>query len=109
MRRTYPLNNRRSSSPKRRYSPVRRPPSPEVLVDTRPILGYWDIRGLAQAIRYQLVFLGIDFVDQHLHHTEDVSSRQTWLDQKDTLGLDFPNLPYFIDGEVKITEHMAIH
>lgn len=77
--------------------------------DIRPILGYWDIRGLAQAIRYQLVYLGVDFIDHHLTHTEDVNSRQAWLDQKGTLGLDFPNLPYFIDGEVKITEHMAIH
>ena len=43
--------------------------------DTRPILGYWDIRGLAQAIRYQLVYLGVDFIDHHLTHTEDVNSR----------------------------------
>ena len=72
-------------------------------------MGYWDIRGLAQAIRYQLVFMGVEFEDQHLKHTEDVASRQAWLDQKGQLGLDFPNLPYFIDEEVKITEHMAIH
>ena len=25
------------------------------------------------------------------------------------MGLDFPNLPYFIDGDVRISEHMAIH
>ena len=27
---------------------------------------------------------------------------------KPTLGLDFPNLPYLIDGDVKITESVAI-
>jgi glutathione S-transferase len=55
------------------------------------------------------VFQGIDFTDQHLPHTEDVTSRQVWLDQKGQLGLDFPNLPYFIDNDAKITEHLAIH
>lgn len=88
---------------------VRKVQPPLLIDDDKPILGYWDIRGLAQAIRYQLVYQGIEFIDQHLHHTEDVQSRQAWLDQKGTLGLDFPNLPYFIDGEVRITEHMAIH
>ena len=27
---------------------------------------------------------------------------------KDNLGLDFPNMPYFIDGEVRLTEPLAI-
>ena len=25
------------------------------------------------------------------------------------MGLDFPNLPYFIDNDLRITEHLAIH
>ena len=28
---------------------------------------------------------------------------------KFTLGLEFPNLPYFVDGDFKLTETMAIH
>ena len=28
---------------------------------------------------------------------------------KPTLGLEFPNLPYFIDGDFKMTETLAIH
>lgn len=75
----------------------------------KPVLGYWDIRGLAQAIRYQLIYQNIDFVDYYHKHTEDIQSRQIWLDQKDSFGLDFPNLPYFIDSDLRITEHMAIH
>eukprot|EP00004_Rigifila_ramosa_P018916 TRINITY_DN4761_c0_g1_i1.p2 TRINITY_DN4761_c0_g1~~TRINITY_DN4761_c0_g1_i1.p2 ORF type:complete len:234 (-),score=62.84 TRINITY_DN4761_c0_g1_i1:48-656(-) len=35
-------------------------------------------------------------------------SRDAWLSEKHTLGLDFPNLPYLIDGEVKLTESSAI-
>ena len=36
-------------------------------------------------------------------------SQETWLSQKFNLGLDFPNLPYFIDGDFKLTESFAIH
>ena len=28
---------------------------------TKPIFGYWDIRGLGQAIRFQLAYQGVDF------------------------------------------------
>ena len=44
------------------------------------VLGYWDIRGLAQAIRYQLAYQGIQFDDLYYYSSEDVSSRQSWLD-----------------------------
>ena len=30
-------------------------------------------------------------------------------ERQDKLGLDLPNLPYFTDGQVRITEHLAIH
>jgi hypothetical protein len=56
-----PREIKRTMSPQRVATP-----------EEKPILGYWDIRGLAQAIRYQLVFQGIDFKDHHLPHTEDV-------------------------------------
>merc|ERR1719150_1449974 len=35
-------------------------------------------------------------------------SREPWNSVKQTLGLPFPNLPYLIDGELKITETLAI-
>ena len=34
--------------------------------------------------------------------------RSCWTDVKFKLGLDFPNLPYLIDGEVNLTETVAI-
>lgn len=84
---------------------------PPVIVQpkVKPVLGYWDIRGLAQGLRYQMVYIGLLFEDRHYVHTEDVFSRAVWLDQRFSMGLDFPNLPYFIDGDTRLTEHMAIH
>ena len=32
----------------------------------------------------------------------------SWLDIKNTLPLDFPNLPYMYDGETKVTQHLTI-
>ena len=76
---------------------------------SKPKLGYWKIRGLAQQIRYVHVYLGVDFEDV-MYETGDAPdfSRQDWLDIKPTLGFDFPNLPYYIDGDFKITESAAI-
>ena len=34
--------------------------------------------------------------------------KSCWTDIKDKLGLDFPNLPYFVDGNIKITQSNAI-
>lgn len=31
-----------------------------------------------------------------------------WLKVKETLQLDFPNLPYLIDGDLRMTQSMAI-
>ncbi|CAC5396271.1 Glutathione S-transferase Mu 1,Glutathione S-transferase Mu 5,Glutathione S-transferase Mu 2,Glutathione S-transferase [Mytilus coruscus] len=35
-------------------------------------------------------------------------SKESWLSVKHTLGLPFPDLPYYIDGEVKLTQSNAI-
>ena len=79
------------------------------MAESRPKLGYWHIRGLAAQIRYMLHYAKVDFEDV----TYDVSaapewSRASWTDVKFTLGLDFPNLPYFFDGELNLTETAAI-
>ena len=34
--------------------------------------------------------------------------KSCWFDIKYSLGFDFPNLPYFIDGDVKLTQTNAI-
>ncbi|KAA0189267.1 Mu-class gst glutathione S-transferase [Fasciolopsis buskii] len=68
------------------------------------ILGYWKIRGLAQPIRMLLEYYGVEY-EEHLYGKED---QEKWLDEKFNLGLDLPNLPYYIDGNVKLTQSMAI-
>ena len=56
------------------------------------------------------MYQGIDFEDTQWPTTADVNSRQDWLDNKFHMGLDFPNLPYFIDTDgFKMTESIAIH
>ncbi|CAL1275167.1 unnamed protein product [Larinioides sclopetarius] len=69
----------------------------------KPLLGYWGIRGIAEPIRYLLHYKKIDFDEKrYIHGTEE------WWNVKPTLGLDFPNLPYFIDGDITLTQSIAI-
>jgi len=75
----------------------------------KPVLGYWNIRGLAQDTRLMLTYLKVDFEDKiYAFGPAPEYSQQAWLSEKTTLGLDFPNLPYYIDGDVKITESKAV-
>lgn len=74
-----------------------------------PTLGYWKIRGLAQPMRLMLNYVGEDFEDKFYEQGDGPEfSRAAWLDVKPTMGLDFPNLPYYFDGDVKITQSNAI-
>jgi len=73
-----------------------------------PTLGYWKIRGLAQPIRLLMGYAKTDFEDVQYEVTDGDFSTESWLKVKYTLGLDFPNLPYYIDGDIKITQSNAI-
>jgi glutathione S-transferase len=76
---------------------------------TTPVLCYWDIRGLAQPIRLLLNYTGTEFEDRMLSCGPAPGfDKSCWFDNKFSFGLDFPNLPYYIDGEVKITQSNAI-
>jgi len=75
----------------------------------KPRLGYWDIRGLAAPLRYLLAYAGEDYEDErYAVGPPPEYSRDKWFSVKFTLGLDFPNLPYYMDGKVKLTETNAI-
>lgn len=45
-----------------------------------------------------------------MYGSSDIASKpgESWFEEKDKLGLDFPNLPYLIDGDFKLTESEAI-
>ncbi|XP_037062889.1 glutathione S-transferase Mu 7 isoform X3 [Peromyscus leucopus] len=72
-------------------------------------LGYWDIRGLAHAIRMLLEYTDSSYEEKRytMGDAPDYDQSQ-WLNEKFKLGLDFPNLPYLIDGSHKITQSNAI-
>ena len=55
---------------------------------SKPIVGYWDIRGLAQPIRLLLTYLNIDFEDVRFTQRED------WFAKKFEMGFDFPNVSF---------------
>ncbi|XP_012323503.2 glutathione S-transferase Mu 3 isoform X2 [Aotus nancymaae] len=73
------------------------------------VLGYWDIRGLAHAIRLLLEFTDTPYEEKRYTCGEAPDyDRSQWLDVKFKLDLDFPNLPYLLDGKNKITQSNAI-
>lgn len=66
-------------------------------------LGYWKIRGLAQYLRHLLSYTETDF--QEVQY----DNQDKWFkEDKPSIGFDFPNLPYLIDGEFRLTESAAI-
>lgn len=66
-------------------------------------LGYWGIRGLAQVPRLLLNHVGVEFEDKQ--YTE----APLWFgEDKVNLGLNFPNIPYLLDGEFNVTESSAV-
>lgn len=67
-------------------------------------LGYWNVQGVAHSIRLLLKVANADYKDR----LYDENEKQIWFDEKPNIGLDFPNLPYLIDGETKLTQSLAI-
>nr|VZI25974.1 unnamed protein product [Spirometra erinaceieuropaei] len=67
-------------------------------------LGYWSIRGLAQPIRLLLEYVGEDYQEKRFEKTDI----EKWKEMKYTLGIGFPNLPYIIDGDVKLSQSSVI-
>jgi len=73
------------------------------------VLAYWDIRGLAQPIRLLLEHVNADWEDkQYVTGPAPNYDKTGWFSDKPTLGLPFPNLPYLLDGDVKLVQSGAI-
>uniref|UniRef100_H2XQD9 glutathione transferase n=1 Tax=Ciona intestinalis TaxID=7719 RepID=H2XQD9_CIOIN len=78
---------------------------------SKMILGYWNFRGMGEQIRLMLEYLGLEYEDVKYYQVlrkDNTADLSNWLDEKYKLGLNFPNLPYLIDKDVKLTESMAI-
>ena len=79
-------------------------------------LGYWDIRGLAQPIRFLLAYAKAPFSEVRIGVNQDGSliadEATDWEAHKHSLGVAFPNLPYLIDKsgptEVRLTQSNAV-
>lgn len=79
---------------------------------------YWNICGLGQPIRYALQLADETsaggYADVRVHYgpgepgTEGY--KRLWMDKKDAVGeaMPFPNLPYFFDGDVALTQSNTI-
>ncbi|XP_034028125.1 glutathione S-transferase Mu 1-like [Thalassophryne amazonica] len=73
------------------------------------LLGYWDIRGLAQPIRLLLEYTGSDYEEKRYCCGEAPDyDKSCWFDEKHKLGFNFPNLPYLVDGDRKLVQSSAI-
>ncbi|XP_055354082.1 glutathione S-transferase-like [Paramacrobiotus metropolitanus] len=72
---------------------------------SKPVVGYWEIRGFVMPIRYLLEYVGQEYEFKSYNLNDQNEWRQN---DKQNLGLEFPNLPYFIDGDLKITQSNAI-
>ena len=61
---------------------------------------------MGNAIRYQLAYEKVDFFEIRYEF-----GTSEWADAKakNEMGLPFPNIPYFINGDVKISEGLALH
>jgi len=65
-------------------------------------IGYWGIKGVAEKARLLAAYLHQEYEEYN------PASMEEWQGRKFTLGLEFPNLPYLIDGDVKLTESKAL-
>lgn len=76
-------------------------------VDAVPTVVYWNIVGLASPLRMALAAFGVPYVDVRID-ASGPAGREPWLQAKPTLPLPFPNLPYYIDSKVSLTQSDAI-
>ena len=79
-------------------------PMPSPRARAVAVLGYWKMRGLAQPIRFLLAYLDVHYEEKIFElGAAPTYSTMAWTSVKDSLELDFPDSPYFIDEQVRVT------
>ncbi|XP_013412351.1 glutathione S-transferase Mu 1 [Lingula anatina] len=74
-----------------------------------PVLGYWNIRGLCQPIRLLLNYVEQEYEEKvYVLGPGPDFNDEDWTGEKFNLGLSFPNIPYWIDGDTKLVQSHAI-
>lgn len=72
-------------------------------------LGYWNFRGRAECLRWLLNFLKVNYKEEnYVMGPPPAKDRSSWIKAKYARGYDYPNLPYIVDGDFKLTELAAI-
>ena len=66
-------------------------------------LGYWGLKGAGEPIRWLIKYLNLPVLEYNPNTPDEWFSDKKW-----KMGLKFPNLPYLIDGDFKLTETCAI-
>ena len=76
----------------------------------KPTLGYWNIRGLGAQCTYLLAYCEVDYnLREYKGRIVDGKpDADGWFEDKKNLGINFPNLPYFIDGDIKMAETLPL-
>ncbi|KAF0312633.1 Glutathione S-transferase Mu 1 [Amphibalanus amphitrite] len=71
------------------------------------VFGYWAIKGLGQPCRLLLELAGEEYQDNRF---DQLRAEDVWIQEKakNPHGLPFPNLPYYVDGDQKLTQSSAI-
>jgi len=74
-----------------------------------PKYAYWNCQGLGHPIRMALAYNRVDYEAINYKVVNSIEGEKLdWPSNKFNLGLPLPNLPYYIDGDVKLTQGGAI-
>jgi len=65
-------------------------------------LHYWKIRGLGEPIRMMLEYLGLKYENKYKASIEE------WIKEKNQIGIELHNIPYLVDGDVRLSQSFAI-